>query len=111
MDKIKHVAFITSELKKEFESIKLGKYEDKKLHEFISRAIIDLKENPFCGIVIPKRLIPKNYIKDYGIDNLRKYNLPDAWRLLYSVVGDDVKIVSVLLDWMDHKEYERRFKY
>jgi hypothetical protein len=70
-----------------------------------------LKENPFCGIAIPKRLIPKIYIRKYGINNLWKYNLPGAWRLLYSIAGNRVKIVAIILEWLSHKEYERRFKY
>ncbi|MDI6708812.1 MAG: hypothetical protein QME47_07005, partial [Candidatus Thermoplasmatota archaeon] len=32
-------------------------------------------------------LIPKEYIEKYSIDNLWKYNMPKAWRLLYSVAG------------------------
>ena len=36
----------------------------------------DLKRNPFCGIQIPKKLIPRAYIKKYGIDNLWKHDLP-----------------------------------
>jgi len=70
-----------------------------------------LKKDPFCGIAIQKRLIPKIYIKKYGIDNLWKYDLPGAWRLLYSVAADRVKIVSIILEWLDHKGYERRFGY
>ncbi len=69
------------------------------------------EENAFCGIQIPKRLIPKVYIKKYGIDNLWKYDLPKGWRLIYSVAGDGILIISIIIEWFDHKEYERRFKY
>jgi len=82
-----------------------------KKYKFVNRAINDIKENPFCGIAIPKRLIPKIYVKKYGINNLWKYNLPGAWRLLYSIVGNHVKILAIILEWLSHKEYERRFKY
>lgn len=58
-EKIKKVAFVDKKIEKVFEDIKTGKYEDKKLFDFINRAIKDLKENPFCGIHIPKRLWPK----------------------------------------------------
>jgi Txe/YoeB family toxin of Txe-Axe toxin-antitoxin module len=102
------VAFADEKLKEAFEKLKT---EDPTLYKFISRAIDDLKENPFCGIAIPKRLIPKIYIRKYGINNLWKYNLPGAWRLLYSVVGNRVKIVAIILEWLSHKEYERRFNY
>ena len=83
---------------------------DKKLKKFINRALDDIKENPFCGIQVPKKLIPKEYIKNFNIKNLWKYNLPNAWRLIYSVEGGDVVIITIILEWMDHKEYERRFK-
>ncbi len=70
-----------------------------------------IEVNAFCGIQIPKHLIPKEYTKKYDIKNLWKYNLPNAWRLLYSVEGNNVKIISIILEWLDHKKYERRSKY
>jgi len=104
----KFVSFADEKVKEAYE---LLKKENPELHKFIERAIDDLKRNPFCGIAIQKRLIPKIYIKKYNIDNLWKYDLPGAWRLLYSVAGDKVKIVAIILEWLDHKEYERRFGY
>ena len=81
------------------------------LYKFLDRATDDLKADPKCGIEIPKRLIPKIYIQKYGINNLWKYNLPNAWRLVYSITGNEVEIIAILLEWFDHKDYERRFKY
>jgi len=37
--------------------------------------------------------------------------LPDAWRLLYSIENQEILVVSIILEWMDHKNYERTFKY
>ncbi|MCX6665137.1 MAG: hypothetical protein NT038_03615 [Euryarchaeota archaeon] len=71
----------------------------------------DIKEKYTCGIFIPKRLIPVEYVKKYGIDNLWKYDLPSGWRLLYSVKADDVVILTIILEWLPHKKYERRFHY
>ncbi len=110
-DKIKLVGFAKYELKNAFLELKEGKFEEKNLYEFIHRAINDLKINPFSGIKIPKRLWPKEYIKEYQINNLWKYNLPNAWRLIYTLVGDEVKIMSMVLEWYNHKDYERRFSY
>lgn len=57
-------------------------------------------------------MIPKKYIRKYEIDNLWKYDLPRAWRLLYSVAGEgEVKVIAIILEWMDHKKYERRLGY
>jgi len=105
------VAFVDQETKKAFEELKNGKFEDKQLYEFLIRAIDDLKKNPYTGINIPKNLIPKEYIKNFGINNLRKYNLPNAWRLIYNLKGNEIEIISIILEWMSHKEYEKRFKY
>lgn len=102
------VAFADEKVEDSFEKIKK---EDSELHKFISRAIDDIKSNPFCGIHVPKRLIPKVYRQKYEVNNLWKYDLPDAWRLLYSIAGDKVSIVAIILEWLPHKEYERRFKY
>ncbi len=71
----------------------------------------DLRENAFCGVRIRKKLIPKVYVEKYGIDNLWKYDLPGGWRLVYSVANGQICILSIILEWMSHKDYERRFNY
>src|SRR3989344_5579108 len=105
-DRIKEIWFADEKIKQSYEALKSGKYEDQELYRFINRAIDDLTQDPFCGIQIPKKLIPKTYKDKYGTDNLWKYNLPNAWRLIYFIKGDSVKIVSIILEWFDHKEYE-----
>lgn len=104
----KHVAFINPKIKERYLNLKNSK--EKELFKFINRAIKDLKENPQCGIKISKKLIPPEYSK-IPINNLWKYNLPGAWRILYTITGDKIKIVTVILDWMNHKNYERKFNY
>ena len=101
------VGFATEEIRMAFEELRNGKFEDKKLYEFISRAIKDLATNPMCGIHVPKRLIPN----EYEVSHLWKYDLPNGWRLMYTIIGSEVKIVSAILEWLSHKEYERRFDY
>ena len=105
------VHFAEERLKKSYEKLKESKVEDRMLYKWISRAIDDMELNAFCGIKIPKKLIPKVYIDKYKIDNLWKYDLPKGWRLLYSVANGEILIVSIIIEWMDHKEYEGRFKY
>ena len=111
MIKIKEVAFSSKQTKEAYEKLKKGKFEEKELFGFITRAINDLKENPFCGIRLPNKLIPRTYVEKFRINNLWKYNLPNSWRLTYSIIGNQIKIVSLILEWFNHKEYERRFKY
>ena len=98
-------------LQNELGKLKEGKFEDKQLYEFVNRALDDLKQNPFVGIRISSRLWPKEYIQKYLINNLRKYDLPNGWRLLYTIKGAEVEILAIVLEWLSHKEYERRFKY
>ncbi len=89
----------------------LTKTNETKIQDWLIRAFKDIEENAFCGIQIPKRLIPSTYLKKYNIHNLWKYNLPNAWRLLYSVENQEIVIVSIILEWMDHKAYEKKFNY
>ncbi len=100
------VQFVNEKVKEAFE-----KLTDLNLKKFIERAFWDIKSNPFCGIQIPKKQIPQEYIKKFDIHNVWKYNLPNAWRLIYSIKGGEVIIITIILEWMDHKEYERRFRY
>ena len=110
-EKVKEVAFAYESLKKAYIKLKKGKFKEKQLFSFINRAINDLKNNPLCGIRLPNKLIPKQYIEKFGINNLWKYNLPNAWRLLYTIKGNEVMIISVIIEWLNHKHYERRFGY
>lgn len=105
------VTFGNLKLKETYTKLKNSKTEDQMLYKWITRAIEDLKINAFCGIQIPKKLIPKTYLQKYQIDNLWKYDMPKGWRLIYSVARGEILIVSIILEWMTHKEYEKRFKY
>jgi len=105
------IKFADEKVKESFEKLKCSKTEDKMLYKWICRAFEDLEENAFCGIRIQKKLIPKEYSKKYGIDNLWKYDLPKGWRLIYSVANGEICVLSIILEWMDHKNYERRFNY
>ena len=106
------VVFGDEKVKASLEKLKSSKTEDKKLYGWLTRALEDLEQNAFCGIQIPKKLFPKEYEKRFGeLDNLWKYNLPNAWRLIYTVKNGEVLVLSIILEWLDHKEYERRFNY
>ena len=108
MIKASKVVFISDELEKNFNELP----EDDFLKKSIKQAVQNLKENAFYGIHVTKRLIPKEYIQKWGITNLWKYDLPKGWRLMYTVTSDnEVELISAILEWFDHKEYERRFGY
>lgn len=104
------IIFGDERLKKEFDE--LDELKEKKLKDQLKKAFENLENDAFCGIQIPKKLFPKEYEKRYGtLTNLWKYNLPDAWRLVYTVKNNQVSVLSVILEWTDHKGYERRFGY
>lgn len=105
------IKFADKSIQKGLEELKNSTTEDKKLYKWICRAFEDLEENAFCGIQVQKKLIPKVYIEKYGIDNLWKYDLPKGWRLIYSVANGEIQILSIILEWMSHKDYEKRFGY
>lgn len=108
MIKKSKVVFISEKLEKTFDSIP----ESELLKKNIKKAIENLKENALAGIRIPKRLFPNEYIIKYNITNLWKYDLPDGWRLIYTLVSPNkVEILSVILEWFNHKDYERKFHY
>ena len=102
------VTFISDELEKDFNKLSDNDFVKKS----IRNAITELKQNAFCGIQIPKRIIPPEYIQKYAVKNLWKYDMPKGWRLIYTVTADnEVELISAILEWFDHKDYERRFKY
>ncbi len=104
------IYFVDEKVKKNFEKLKTNQ-EFRDLYRFIRRAMGDIKNKPDCGTAMPKRLIPKEYVKRYNINNLYKYDLPNAWRLLYSLGREGIEIIAIILEWCSHKEYERIFKY
>lgn len=102
------VVFIDNNLEKAFNSLA----ENSPLKKSVRKVIIDLKENAFCGERIPKKLIPKVYVQKYEIDNLWWYPLANNWRLVYSIMTPtNIEILAVIVEYFDHKNYERRFKY
>ncbi|NQV08504.1 type II toxin-antitoxin system RelE/ParE family toxin [Candidatus Woesearchaeota archaeon] len=101
------IKFADKSLKKYLLKLKEGNDSQRKLFSNITKAVNKLKENPFCGIQIPKKQIPGYY----NVNNLWKINMPENWRLLYSIESEKIIIICIILEWLSHKRYERRFKY
>ena len=72
-----------------------------------------IKANPHYGDPISKKQIPKEYTKKYGITNLFRVELPNYWRMLYTLTNNDtqIEIIAFILDIIDHKEYDKKFGY
>ncbi len=102
------IRFASEKLKSEYNSLKIT---DRELYEWLTHAFEIISSNAHCGIQLPKRLIPNEYKHKYQTRSLWKYNLPKGWRLIYSIENEKIIVVSIILEWFDHKGYERRFKY
>src|SRR3990167_8933587 len=96
--------FIDTKLKSAYLRLKDGDEQEKELFRQVEHALKDIEENAFCGVQIPRRLIPKDYMQKHKIPNLWKYDLPKGWRLLYSIVQDELIVVSLILEWSNHKK-------
>ena len=77
----------------------------------INRVIDLLKKNPFAGDQVPKKQLPKKYIKRYNIENLWRIALASRWRLTYTITGDKLEIINFILDIFNHKDYDKIFGY
>jgi hypothetical protein len=84
---------------------------DSHLRQIVDRALDVLKENMFAGQLIEKKKFPKIYVQKYGIKNLYKYNLDRSKRLTYTIAADSSGLAIVVLEILNHKEYEKRFGY
>ncbi|MBU0761056.1 MAG: hypothetical protein KJ600_06100 [Nanoarchaeota archaeon] len=106
--KSEKVVFFDEDLEKAFENLS----EADPLKKALKKAVKDIGTNVFCGRNVKKKLIPKEFIQKYSINNLWIYNLPSAWRLLYAITpSEEAKIIAAILDWMSHKDYERLFRF
>ena len=101
--KVEKVIFIDEELQKLFEELP----ENDPIKKALIKAIQEIQVNPQCGRNVRKNLIPKKY----NVNNLWIYNLPSAWRMIYSLAPGEIEIIGVILDWMNHKDYERLFNF
>jgi hypothetical protein len=112
---------ITGDAKEEFEDLNrvvgdeiskgITKSDHQTLLNSLKQKIDLLRDNPEYGIHIPKDRIPKEYVKNYDVNNLWKVNLSGAWRIIYTIRGSEVEIISLILDLMNHKDYNKKFGY
>lgn len=47
----------------------------------------------------------------YKTDKLWKLDLVGFWRMIYTITGDQVKIITFILEIIDHDEYNKVFGY
>jgi len=83
------VVFVDEELEKSFNELP----ETDPIKKGIIRAIGSIRENAFVGRNVKKELIPKNFVEKYRLNNLWIYDLPNGWRLLYSIASNEIEII------------------
>ena len=85
------------------------------VHQSIFRSIERvkgrLKENPFAGDQVKKRLIPDYYFQKYDVTNLWRIELSNYWRLIYTIQSNEIEVIDFVLNIMDHKDYSKKFGY
>ncbi len=104
------------------EYIKLQKYVSKgksarekptysQLLSSINIALRNIKVNPHFGDLIPRKYLSKAIVRKFGTDKILRVELIGFWRLLYTLIGDEVKIIAFVLEFMDHNKYNKIFGY
>jgi len=88
-----------------------GHGEARYLLGIVDKGVAKLKRDREAGKRIPRRLIPREYAVKYGVTNLWKLNLDRYWRMIYTIVGDEVRLVSIIIEVLNHKKYDRKFGY
>lgn len=86
---------------------------ERTLLKSIKQKIEFIKENPQYGNPLSKKLIPDEYKIRYGITNLFRVELPNFWRMLYTLIEGEskIEIISFILDIIDHPSYDKKFGY
>lgn len=77
----------------------------------INRAKELLKQNPFLGNQVPKKLIPPKYILKYGAENVWRVELSDRWRLVYAITGNQIEVITFIMEIFNHRDYDKVFGY
>lgn len=69
---------------------------------------VALRSDALRGEVVKKPL-PRQLVSKYGIDNLFVEDVPDFWRLLYTIVRKGNERHLVVLEIVDHRTYDAWF--
>ena len=86
---------------------------EKSILNAVNKKVNLIKLNIHYGDPISKNLIPMEYVEKYGITNLFRVELPNFWRMLYTLTNSEseIEIIAFVLDIIDHKKYNKKFGY
>ena len=77
----------------------------------INTTIRNIRANPSFGDLIPRKYLTKKVLNKYGTDKIFRVELVGYWRLLYTVIGDEAKIIAFILEYVNHDDYNKLFNY
>ena len=104
------VIFISDELEKIYNDLS----DNEPLKKGIKKAIEKIEEDCQSGENAKKDSHLLKFYKDkfdeLNINNIRIYDLPLYYRLIYTLVPNPEKveiILSIILDWKNHKDYDK----
>ena len=86
---------------------------DRMILNAINKKVELIKVNRHYGDPIAKILIPREYVEKYEITNLFRVELPNYWRMLYTLTDNEtnIEIIAFVLDILDHPDYDKKFGY
>ena len=77
----------------------------------INSALSNIKSNHYYGDLIPRKYISKGISQKYGTDKIFRVELVGFWRLLYTIIGEETRIIAFILEYMSHDKYDKVFGY
>ncbi len=93
----KKVVFANKKLEDDYTRVSNSRHpEDKRLYLILKRIRSKLQSQYFSGKRIPENKIPAIYRHSFHIDNLWRLELPGQGTVLYSTVGNEIRIVDML---------------
>ncbi len=109
-------AILSPEAETAYHSLKEGKEQsktDQSIWNAVNQKIELIKQNVHYGKPVAKNLIPIEYKQRYGITNLFWVELPQFWRMPYTLTNSEnrAEIIAFILDIMDHNQYNKKFGY
>ena len=78
MKLLSEARFVDESVKLAFYKLEDGDSSEKELFKLLNQALDNIEQNAFCGIQLPKMLIPKEYLQKFGVENLWKCQQPLA---------------------------------
>ena len=63
------------------------------------------------GNQIQRDRIPYYYKENFGVNNLYRYRFPMGYRGIYTILRSEGQITPMIIEILDHDEYDKRFGY